>query len=77
MDLKGVIRLLPIEERISILRDGIMAWKNPSVHSAERNDDNILTKKQMLKGSSHTLPIRYNGGSHLQEVRLYEQYQLL
>ena len=29
----------------------------------------------MLKGSSHNLSIRYNGGSHLQEVRLYEQYQ--
>jgi hypothetical protein len=77
MDLKGFIRLLPIEERVSISKDGTIAWKNPSVHSAEQNDDNILTKKQMLKGSSYTLHIRYNGGSHLQEVQLYEQYQLL
>ncbi len=40
MEMKGVIRLLPIEERISILRDGIIAWKNPDVHNAERNGDN-------------------------------------
>ena len=40
MDLKGVIRLLPIEERVSILKDGTIAWKNPDVHDAERNGDN-------------------------------------
>jgi hypothetical protein len=40
MEMKGVIRLLPIEERISILKDGTMAWKNPDVHNAERNGDN-------------------------------------